>query len=99
MTRHNTPLPDKARLDRLLAQAKQTEVMVIVETRDLQRLRAERSPWTQAREIRARSLLGEIDDCLKILRDGRRDLLLRLKMMSHAVEAARAYSKIGHATR
>jgi len=90
----NSVLPDKAKLDRMLAQAKQTEVMIILETRELQRLRATHSPWTQAREIRARNLLTEIDTCLQTLQESRRDLQMRLHVMSHAVQAVRSYAKL-----
>lgn len=90
---------DRSQLDRLLALAKQTEMMAMLEIRALTDLRSEKSPWTLARQIRARGLLDELDTSIKNLNASRRDLQLRLKVMSHAVQAARTYAKIAQAIR
>ncbi|WP_374652504.1 hypothetical protein [Dongia sp.] len=90
---------DRSELDRLLAQAKQTETIAALEIKALLSLRSEKSPWTLARQIRARGLLDELDVGIKNLLARRRDLQLRLKVMSHAVQAARTYAKIGQAIR
>jgi len=94
-----TPPPDRRQLDRLLAQAKQTETMVLLEARALQKMQADKSPWAKARRLRARNLLEELDTMIRSLQGNRRDLQLRLKVMSHAVLAARTYAKIGQAIR
>lgn len=100
MTKDSKDRPaDRLQLDRLLAQAKQTETMAALEIRALMDLRSERSPWTLARQIRARGLLDELDTMIKSLHARRRDLQLRLKVMSHAVQAARTYAKIAQAIR
>lgn len=94
-----SPLPDRRQLDRLLSQAKQTETMVLLETRALQQMQSDGSPWATARRLRARNMLDELDDLILGLQANRRDLQLRLKVMSHAVLAARTYAKIGQAIR
>ncbi|MDY0870698.1 hypothetical protein [Dongia rigui] len=94
-----TPPPDRRQLDRLLAQAKQTETMVLLEARALQQMQADRSPWAKARRLRARNMLDELDHLIRGLQGNGRDLQLRLKVMSHAVLAARTYAKIGQAIR
>ncbi len=81
----------RSQMERILAQAKQIEVMAILEMRALKALRREKSPWTVARKIRARGLIAEIDESQKVLQSVRGDLQLRLRLMTHAVLAARSY--------
>jgi hypothetical protein len=84
---------EAARIEQQLRQSKRLEVTGRIEVMALADLKAALSPWTPARRIRVRALMDEIDADIRKLDAFRRDLALRLRLTSSAMQAAQAYAK------